>query len=212
MPVTPTSRSSLQHHHNGRHYANAPFYADDGLRVRRIGSGQYRIAYRPAAPHGRWVEVRALRVVPRVARTGAPTQRPLGLHGALWLDVGVERALRGPLITMGAGPIPRRSGGSAGYPLAPVWVAWRGSNDHLVWAPLPPDPQDSFGIGLNISIGNTPNYYWQAVPSQNFLDTNLANVIIGDNNQVTNIVNRTVIGSVNVVNVVVNKRINIECR
>ena len=75
----------------------------------------------------------------------------------------------------------------------------------------PPDPKDSFGISVDISFGNIPNYYWQAVPARDFQAPNLATVVIGDNNQVTNIVNQTQsIGNVTIVNnVVVNSVVNV---
>ena len=65
---------------------------------------------------------------------------------------------------------------------------------------------------MSISLGAAiPNYYWQAVPAHDFQAPNLATVIIGDGNQVTNIVNQTQsIGNVTIVNnVVVNNVVNI---
>lgn len=62
---------------------------------------------------------------------------------------------------------------------APAWVSWRRSNDYVVWAPLPPDGDDS-DLAINISIGAIPDYYWVAVPTRSFLDINLSLVLIDD--------------------------------
>lgn len=72
---------------------------------------------------------------------------------------------------------------------APAWVSWRQSDDYLAWAPLPPEPDD--GININISIGNVPNYYWQAVRSRDFLDDDLPRRVIYDRDQYGPILERT---------------------
>jgi len=54
---------------------------------------------------------------------------------------------------------------------APAWVSWRRSNDHVVWAPLPPSRGDD--VSINISVGDVPDFYWVAVPTRNFLDVDL---------------------------------------
>jgi uncharacterized protein YraI len=93
---------------------------------------------------------------------------------------------------------------------APAWVAWRGSDDYLAWAPLPPERDPSFSIG--ISIGTVPDYYWQAVPSSAFLSVNLSNQIIRDDQRYRPILRDTrPLGNVTIVNnVVVNNVVNIQ--
>jgi hypothetical protein len=202
-----------------RYYAGAPFYAELG-EYASGGSVQVNIGsfYRPLAPHGQWVEIRGRYVwVPRVPANWRPYTNGrwayTNRYGWTWVS---NEPFGWATYHYGRWAYSPRLGWFwvPGTRWAPAWVAWRGSNDHLAWAPLPPDPEDSFGIGIgiDISFGNIPNYYWQAVPSQNFLDANLTNVVIGDNNQVTNIVNQTqVIGGVSIENnIVVNNVINIE--
>ena len=70
---------------------------------------------------------------------------------------------------------------------APAWVAWsRGDND-VAWAPLPPR-RGGDDVSVNISIGDVPDYYWQAVPTSAFLSINLSDRIIRDRNHVRTIV------------------------
>ena len=94
----------------------------------------------------------------------------------------------------------------------PAWVSWRQSNDYLAWAPLPP-AYDRGGLNINISIGNTPSYYWSVVPSRYFLSNDMPRHYINDRDRDrwrsaydgtrpighTTIVNKTVVN--NVVNV-----------
>ena len=72
---------------------------------------------------------------------------------------------------------------------APAWVAWRQSDDYLAWAPLPPSPDE--GISINISIGDVPNYYWQAVAARDFLDDDLPSRVIYERDRYGPILERT---------------------
>lgn len=70
---------------------------------------------------------------------------------------------------------------------APAWVAWsRGDND-VAWAPLPPQ-RGGGDVNVSITIGDVPDYYWQAVPTSAFLSINLSNRFIRDRGQVNTIV------------------------
>ncbi len=66
---------------------------------------------------------------------------------------------------------------------APAWVAWNRNDDDVAWAPLPPRYGDD-DVNLNISIGDVPDYYWQAVPVSAFLSINISNDIIRDRDRV----------------------------
>ncbi len=201
-----------------RYYPTRPFYAQLAAYASASG-GAVTISissfYQPLSQYGSWVLVRGRYVwAPRVAANWRPYTDGhwayTEIHGWMWVSnepfgwatYHYGRWAYSP--TIGWFWVP-------GTRWAPAWVSWRQSDDYLAWAPLPPDPQDSFGISVNISIGDIPNYYWQAVPARDFQATNLANVVIGDNNQITNIVNQTqVIGDVNIVNnVVVNNVVNV---
>lgn len=69
---------------------------------------------------------------------------------------------------------------------APAWVAWSRSDNDIAWAPLPPRYGDD--INVNITIGDVPDYYWQAVPTSAFLSINLSSQFIRDRNRVRTMV------------------------
>ena len=199
------------------YYPTRPFYAELSLYA---SSGSVTVSigsfYEPLSPLGSWVLIHERYVwVPRVAANWRPytdgrwaytrtqgwmwvSNEPFG-----WATYHYGRWAYSP--TIGWFWVP-------GTRWAPAWVAWRQSDDYLAWAPLPPDPKELLGISVDISFGNIPNYYWQAVPARDFQAPNLTTVVIGDNNQVTNIVNQTQsIGNVTIVNnVVVNNVVNVE--
>lgn len=63
---------------------------------------------------------------------------------------------------------------------APAWVSWRRSNDHVGWAPLPPD-NDGFQINIKITVGEPPERDWVFVPARSFLAPDLrATVVLAD--------------------------------
>ena len=69
---------------------------------------------------------------------------------------------------------------------APAWVAWSRGQNQVAWAPLPPQWESDGDV--NITIGDVPDYYWQAVPTSAFLSINLSDRIIHDRSQVRTIV------------------------
>ncbi len=199
-----------------RYYRDRSFYAQ--LNV-YSGSGSVNVSigsfYKPLAAHGRWVEVRGRYVwVPHVRHDWRPytdgrwvyTNR----HGWTWVS---NEPFGWATYHYGRWAYSARIGWFwvPGTQWAPAWVAWRSDNDHLAWAPLPPEPSDSYGVSVTLSFGSIPNYYWNAVPARNFQSDNMENVVIGDNNTVINIVNNSrEVGTVNVVNnIVVNNDIDI---
>ncbi|MEO6608508.1 MAG: DUF6600 domain-containing protein [Aestuariivirga sp.] len=70
---------------------------------------------------------------------------------------------------------------------APAWVAWSRGDSDVAWAPLPPR-RGGEDVSVNITIGDVPDYYWQAVPTSAFLSINLSDRIIRDRNHVRTIV------------------------
>ena len=199
-----------------RYYRDRPFYAQltvyaDGGSV-NVAIGSF---YQPLAPHGSWVDVRGRYVwVPRVR----PDWRPYtegrwvytNRHGWTWVS---NEPFGWATYHYGRWAYSARIGWFwvPGTQWAPAWVAWRSDDDHLAWAPLPPEPSDSYGVSVTISFGSIPNYYWNAVRTRDFQSGNIENVVIGDNNTVINIVNNSrEVGTVNVVNnIVVNNDIDI---
>ena len=94
---------------------------------------------------------------------------------------------------------------------APAWVSWRRSNDHVVWAPLPPRRGGS-DLSIEISVGDIPDFYWVAVPTRSFLDIDLRRDIIRNDRDRNRIVQRTeFIGTPRVQNnIVINTVIDID--
>ena len=76
-----------------------------------------------------------------------------------------------------------------GHRWAPAWVAWSRGQNEVAWAPLPPHHGDD--LDISITIGDVPDYYWQAVPTSAFLSINLSDKIISDRNQVRTIVQQS---------------------
>jgi hypothetical protein len=92
---------------------------------------------------------------------------------------------------------------------APAWVSWRSSNDYLAWAPLPPTYDES--VSIEVNARDVPDYYWQAVPSDQFLSDDLPRRIVHDQARVKPILQETQpLGNVTVTNnnVVVNNVVN----
>jgi uncharacterized protein YraI len=92
----------------------------------------------------------------------------------------------------------------------PAWVYWRQSDDYLAWAPLPP-VYDRGGLGINISIGAIPAYYWSVVPSLYFLSGDLPRYYVHDRHRWRRAYNRTrPIGHTTFINkTVVNRVVNV---
>ena len=76
-----------------------------------------------------------------------------------------------------------------GHRWAPAWVAWSRGQNEIAWAPLPPHRGDD--LEVSITIGDIPDYYWQAVPTSAFLSINLSAKVIRDRNQVRTIVQQS---------------------
>ncbi len=76
-----------------------------------------------------------------------------------------------------------------GHRWAPAWVAWSRGQNEVAWAPLP--PRRGHDVEVSITIGDVPDYYWQAVPTSAFLSINLSDKVIRDRNQVRTIVQQS---------------------
>ena len=95
---------------------------------------------------------------------------------------------------------------------APAWVAWSRSDNEVAWAPLPPDRDrnNDNGVNVSVTIGDVPDYYWQAVPTSAFLSINLSGAIIRDRNHVRELVQQHQPETIHVENnIVVNNVINV---
>ncbi len=95
-----------------------------------------------------------------------------------------------------------------GHRWAPAWVAWSRGQNEVAWAPLP--PRHGNDDDVNITIGDVPDYYWQAVPTSAFLSINLSNRIISDRNHVRTIVQQSPPETVRIENnIVINTAIQV---
>lgn len=76
----------------------------------------------------------------------------------------------------------------------PAWVAWRSNDDHIGWAPLPPDAYWEHGHGLRVSqtIYEGPRYsaYWSFVEPR-YITTPHVHTYFAPRTQVVTIINVT---------------------
>ena len=150
----------------------------------------------------------------RSAKAGAPTPRAAGnireRYGWTWVS---NEPFGWATYHYGRWAYSNRLGWVwvPGTQWAPAWVAWRGSDDHLAWAPLPPDAGP--GYAIDEGYDTIPSYYWQVVPSASFLRPNLAEVVLrnDDRDWRPSLDRARPIGNVTVVNnTVVNNVVNIK--
>ena len=198
------------------YYPDRPFYPQRAswLEPARSPGVDTGVFYRELSPYGRWVQVEGRYVwMPQVERGWRPytdgrweyTRR----YGWTWVS---NEPFGWATYHYGRWAYSNRLGWVwvPGTQWAPAWVAWRGSEDHLAWAPLPPDAGP--GFALDDGYDQIPGYYWQVVPSKSFLLPNLVNAILGDDGDRRQSLERSQpIGNATVVNnVVVNNVINID--
>ena len=97
-----------------------------------------------------------------------------------------------------------------GHRWAPAWVVWSHTRNEIAWAPLPPRRGTNVDVEISITIGDVPDYYWQAVPTSAFLSINLSDKIIRDRNQIRTIVQQSTPETVRIENnIVVNNVIQV---
>ena len=210
----PTAAFDIRTYWNS-YYQDQPFFAQLDLWATPSGQPAVRTSsfYQPLANYGDWAEVGDQYVwVPHdVDHDWRPYTRG---HWA-YTDDGWFWASNEPFgwATYHYG----RWGYSAdvgwfwvpGTTWAPAWVAWRGSDDYLAWAPLPPAPDASVSISIN--VGTVPDYYWQCVPAQSFLSINLSADIIRDHGRFDSVFGETrPLGNTTIINnTIVNKVVNV---
>ena len=200
----------------GRYYPNQPFYPD---RARWVSPGvsagiQVGTFYNRLAPHGRWVWINGRHVwTPIVNADWRPYTDGRWAYNTRYGWTWVSNEPFGwATYHYGRWAYSHRIGWFwvPGTRWAPAWVSWRRSGDYIAWAPLPPDPTDSFAFG--VSYGNIPNYYWQPVPANLFLSINLnINIIRNEQEKEAVIAATEEIGGVNEDdNAIVNQALAVE--
>ena len=199
------------------YYRDRPFYRDRGRWGAPFGEGwtNRAVFYNRLAPYGNWIWLQGQYVW--VPRNVGPYWRPYTVgrwvftdrYGWMWVS---SEPFGWATYHYGRWGFSKRVGWFwvPGNRWAPAWVSWRQSTDYLAWAPLPPTPDE--GFGLSIRVDTIPDYYWQAVPTQSFLSVDLSGVIVRDRNRFRPILQQTrPIGNVTVVNntTIVNNVVNI---
>jgi uncharacterized protein YraI len=199
------------------YYRERPFYRDRGRWGGSYGEGwtDRAVFYDRLEPYGDWIWLQGQYVW--VPRKVGPYWRPYTVGRWVYTDrYGWMWSSREPFgwatYHYGRWGFSNRVGWFwvPGGRWAPAWVSWRQSNDYLAWAPLPPTPDE--GLGLTIRVGVIPDYYWQVVPTREFLDDDLPRRIVRDRNRFNPILRETQpIGNVTVVNnnMVVNNVVNV---
>lgn len=199
------------------YYRDRPFYAERARWGGSFGEGWTNrgIFYQRLSPYGNWIwlEGQYVWVPANVGPQWRPYTRGRWVftdeYGWMWVS---NEPFGWATYHYGRWGYSNRIGWFwvPGNRWAPAWVSWRESDDYLAWAPLPPTADE--GLGINISVGTIPDYYWQGVPAQSFLSVDLSAVIIADRDRFRPILQRTrPIGNVTVVNntKIVNKVVNI---
>ena len=94
---------------------------------------------------------------------------------------------------------------------APAWVSWRHDKGHVVWAPLPPRRGSDDLVSIEVSYDETPDYYWVAVPTRDFLEEDLSTVVVRDDRERVRIIEEAQpVGEVRVQNnIVINNFIEV---
>lgn len=94
---------------------------------------------------------------------------------------------------------------------APAWVSWRKSKDYIVWAPLPPAHGTDVDVSVSVSVGDIPESYWVAVPAQRFLSPDIHVVVVKEETEIRQVIERTeFVGAPQVTNnIVVNNEIDV---
>lgn len=199
------------------YYRDRPFYRDRGRWGGAYGEGwtNRAIFYDRLAPYGDWIWLHGQYVW--VPDNVGPYWRPYTVGRWVYTDrYGWMWSSREPFgwatYHYGRWGFSNRVGWFwvPGSRWAPAWVSWRQSNDYLAWAPLPPTPDE--GLGLTIRVGVIPDYYWQVVPTREFLDDDLPRRIVRDRKHFDPILRETEpLGNVTVINnnVVVNNVVNV---
>ena len=207
----------------GEYYQDRPFYAERARWEQPVEQGYVdeAVFYDRLAPEGDWVWIEGRYVwVPRnVDREWRPYTDGRWAYtdeyGWTWQS---NERFGWATYHYGRWGFSKRVGWFwvPGRRWAPAWVSWRQSDDYLAWAPLPPYYDDGPDIAININIGGrgreVPDYYWQMVRSDRFLDDDLRYNIVRDRNVFArDFRNTRTLGDVTIVNnaSVVNKVVNV---
>ena len=207
----------------GEYYQDRPFYAERARWEQPVEQGYVdeAVFYDRLAPDGEWVWIEGRYVwVPRgVDREWRPYTDGRWAYtdeyGWTWQS---NERFGWATYHYGRWGFSKRVGWFwvPGRKWAPAWVSWRQSDDYLAWAPLPPYYDDGPDIAININIGgggrDVPDYYWQMVRNDRFLDDDLRYNIVRDRNVFArDFRNTRPLGDVTIVNnkTVVNKVVNV---
>jgi uncharacterized protein YraI len=205
----------------GEYYQDRPFYAERARWEHPVQEGYVdeAVFYDRLAPDGEWVwiEGRYVWVPSGVGRQWRPYTDGRWVYtdeyGWMWQS---NERFGWATYHYGRWGFSNRVGWFwvPGRKWAPAWVSWRQSDEYLAWAPLPPSYDEGPSININIDFGGrgVPDYYWQMVRSDEFLEPDLRRNIIYDRNRFgQNFRDTRPLGDVTIINnkTVVNKVVNI---
>jgi hypothetical protein len=98
-----------------------------------------------------------------------------------------------------------------GYIWGPAWVSWRNGGAYIGWAPLPPDVEFVFGIGIRTLPYPIPDTLWVFVDGHYFLQSGIYNYVLPVERNYTIV--RTTIAKANIMDrnrVIINQGIDVE--
>lgn len=93
----------------------------------------------------------------------------------------------------------------------PAWVSWRNGGAYIGWAPLPPDVEFVFGVGIRILPYPIPDTLWVFVDGQYFLHSGIYSYVLPVERNYTIV--RTTISKTNIMDrnrVILNQGIDVE--
>lgn len=98
-----------------------------------------------------------------------------------------------------------------GYIWGPAWVSWRNGGAYIGWAPLPPDVEFVFGVGIRTLPYPIPDTFWIFVDGRNFMHSGIYGYVLPVERNYTLV--RTTITKTNIMDrnrVIMNQGIDVE--
>ncbi len=98
-----------------------------------------------------------------------------------------------------------------GYIWGPAWVSWRNGGAYIGWAPLPPDVEFVFGVGIRTLPYPIPDTFWVFVDGRHFLHSGIYSYVLPVERNYTIV--RTTVAKTNILDrnrVILNQGIDVE--
>jgi hypothetical protein len=98
-----------------------------------------------------------------------------------------------------------------GHIWGPAWVSWRNGGAYIGWAPLPPDVEFVFGVGIRTLPYPLPDTFWVFVDGRHFMSSGIYSYVLPVERNYTIV--RTTITKTNIMDrnrVIMNQGIDVE--